>query len=271
MRGRVMIVTGGSAGIGAAAAREFAARGADVVLTGRSAATLTLAAEIGAQGHLVDFADFDQVRGFAQTMLARHDRIDLLANNVGGIQAARQITRDGHEVTLQVNHLSGFLLTELLRGRILASGGLVVNTASMANTMARLDLDDVEHAKSYSAMAAYADAKLMNILHAQELARRVPGLAVASFHPGVIASEFARSGSWLVRALYAPPLSRLFMKSPQAGADTLIWLAGSTPGKDWQSGGYFDRRRPGRVNPRATPEAGARLWDISARAVGLAG
>ncbi len=270
MQGKVVIVTGGSGGIGAAAVRAFAAKGAKVVLTGRSKATLELASQVGAEGHLVDFADFSQIRSFAETMLERHPRIDVLANNAGGSQARRLITKDGHEMIYQVNHLSVFLLTELLRERIVQSGGRVINTASAASQMSRLDLTkEIGAADGFSPLAMYSDSKLMNILHIQELARRAPGLSAACFHPGVVATDLARDGNWMLRLFYSPIFARLFMKTTAAGADTLLWLAETVPGRDWQTGGYYDNRRPGKLNARITPEAGAALWDISARAVGL--
>ncbi len=270
MQGKVVIITGGSAGIGAAAARNLAERGAKVVLTGRSPATLTLAARIGAEGHLVDYADLDQIRAFAALILDRHPHIDVLANNAGGAQDQHRVTKDGHEMVFQVNHLAGFLLTELLRPRIEASGGRVINTASGANLMSRLDLTrPIGAAPGYSALGMYGDSKLMNILHVQELARRAPNLPVAAFHPGVVATDLGRDGTLFMRLFYSRPLAGLFMKTAAQGADTLIWLATSQPGRDWQSGGHYDKRRPGRVNRRATPQAGRDLWDISIRLLGL--
>ncbi len=270
MQGKVVIVTGGSAGIGEAAARAFAAMGASVVLTGRSPATLTLAAQIGAEGHLVDYADLAQIRAFAALMLDRHPRIDVLANNAGGAQDQHRLTKDGHEMTFQVNHLAGFLLTELLRDRIESSGGRVINTASGANLMSRLDLTQpIGQAQGFSALAMYSDSKLMNILHVQELARRAPNLPVACFHPGVVATELGRDGTLFMRLFYSKFIAGLFMKTPAQGADTLIWLATSEPGRDWQTGGYYDKRRKGRLNARATPQAGRDLWDISVKLLGL--
>ena len=270
MQGKVVIVTGGSAGIGLAAARSFAASGAKVVLTGRSAATLPLAAQIGAEGHLVDYADLDQIRAFAALMLDRHPRIDVLANNAGGAQDQYRLTRDGHEMTFQVNHLAGFLLTELLRDRIAQSGGRVINTASAASLMSRLDLTrPLAGEQGFSALGRYNDSKLMNILHAQELARRAPNLPVAAFHPGVVATDLGRDGTLFIRLFYSKIIAGLFMKTPAQGADTLIWLAGAQPGKAWQTGGYYDKRRLARLNPRATPQAGRDLWDISVKLLGL--
>jgi NAD(P)-dependent dehydrogenase (short-subunit alcohol dehydrogenase family) len=262
LRGRTIIITGGSSGIGAAAARELRRRGATVAITGRSPATQTIARELGADAFLADFARLRDVRALAQQLLDRYPRIDVLANNVGGVIENRQLTEDGHEKTFQVNHLAGFLLTKLLRERLEASGGAVINTASGAHRMGQLDLDDLENAKHYSAWRAYGTAKLMNILHAAELNRRYPGVHGVSFHPGVVATGFAREGGIGTRLLYG--IGELFMISPEKGADTLIWLAASHPGTDWTPGEFYIRRKPGSHSAAASdPDLARRLWDAS--------
>ena len=217
-----IVITGGSSGIGAAAARELRKRGATVAITGRSAETERLAREIGADAFLADFAKLSDVRALAAQLLARYPRIDVLANNVGGVIATRQLTEDGHEKTLQVNHLGGFLLTLLLRERLEASNGVVIDTSSGAHRMGRLDMTDLENERNYKPWRAYGTAKLMNILHAAELNRRFRGVHGVSFHPGVVATGFAREGSRLTRMLYETFLRRLFMITPEQGADQLL-------------------------------------------------
>jgi NAD(P)-dependent dehydrogenase (short-subunit alcohol dehydrogenase family) len=270
LSGRTVIVTGGSSGLGEAAVRAFRRRGAEVAMTGRSPATRRIAEETGADPYLVDYADFASVRDFAARVLEKYERIDVLVNNTGGIMGARRLTRDGHEQTFQVNHLSGVLLTELLRERIGESGGRVIATASAANLGARLDFGDLEHARRYTGFGAYSDAKLMNILHVMEFARRYPAIPAAAYHPGVVASEFGRDASRVVRFFYESRLGKAFMITPETGIDTMLWLATGEPGRDWISGGYYHKRRPGRRNRRATPENARRLWEISEKLVGLA-
>jgi len=249
-----IVITGGSSGIGAAAARALRAQGATVAITGRSPETARLAAEIGCDHFLADFAKFKDVRALASQLLAKYPRIDVLANNVGGLIQTRQITEDGHEKTLQVNHLSGFLLTNLLRP------GVVINTSSGAHRMGHVDFDDLESARGYNAWRAYGAAKLMNILHAAEINRRLPGTRGVSFHPGVVATGFAREGSALLRFFYN---SGLFMLSPEKGADTMVWLASTN---DWTPGAYYVKRRIARTSGAAR-DAGvaAKLWDASER------
>ncbi len=265
LSGKTIIITGGSSGIGAAAARILRQKGARVAITGRSDETKRLAGEIGCDYFLVDYTRFADVRHLARQLLDKYPCIDVLVNNVGGIIANRRLTPDGHETTLQVNHLSGFLLTLLLQERLEASKAIVINTSSMANTMGRINFDDLQNAGNYKSMSAYGAAKLMNILHAQEISQCFKGVWAASFHPGVVETGFAREGSGLVRWAYEGILGRFLMISPEKGADTLIWLISTVPGRDWQDGEYYYKRRPGRKNPQARPDVAARLWEESVK------
>ncbi len=267
LKDNIIVITGGSSGIGAAAARAFTNMGAQLVITGRSEETKRLANELNCDYFLVDFTSFSAVRQFAASLLDKYPRIDVLVNNVGGIISRRRMTEDGHEMTLQVNHLSGFLLTQLLQERLEASQGVVINTSSAANTMGRLNLDDLESEQHYSSMRAYGTAKLMNILHAMEISRRFKGVRAASFHPGVVTTGFAREGSSMVKWFYESPLKNLFMISPEKGADTLLWLITSEAGKDWKAGEYYYKRKPGRKNKQASAENAQKLWEASERLI----
>lgn len=262
IKDKVIVITGGSSGIGAAAARELSARGAKVVITGRSAATEQLAKEIGGDYFLVDYTRLSSIRNFAEQLLQKYPRIDVLVNNVGGVLKERYLTPDGLEQTFQVNHLSGFLLTLLLRERLEASQALVINTSSMANRMGRLAFDDLQSEKSYNAMGVYGSAKLMNILHAMEITRRFKGVKAASFHPGVVRTGFARDGQGFMRWAYESFFGKLFMISSEEGADTLIWLITTT---GWKSGEYYYKRKPGPKNRLVTDANAARLWEVSER------
>jgi len=265
---KVIVITGGSSGIGAAAARALRKEGATVAITGRSEETARLAREIGATPFLADFAKFSDVHALADRLLAAYPRIDVLANNAGAVIATRQVTEDGHEKTLQVNHLGGFLLTMLLRERLEASGASVINTSSGAHFMGRLDFANFENERDYSAMRAYGTAKLMNILHAREINRRFRGVRGVAFHPGVVATGFAREGARIVRFFYESAIGKLMMIGPEKGADTLVWLARSEGGKEWTPGGYYVKRKPSRTSRAASdPELARELWDRSEAAV----
>jgi NAD(P)-dependent dehydrogenase (short-subunit alcohol dehydrogenase family) len=273
---RVVVVTGGSDGIGAAAARLLASRGDEVVIVGRSPdKTRAVAAETGAEGHVADFTRLDQVRGLARELRSRHSRVDVLLNNAGLIAGQqRTVTADGHELTFQVNHLAGFLLTMLLREPLAAARGKVITTSSRAGTArdATLAPGDLDMADRYDGLRAYKASKLANILFTRELARRWGplGVSAAAAHPGMVRSQWGRSGPAAVRLVMNSPF-RLAMRSPERGADTLVWLATSTPGRDWESGGYFADRKPAPAN-RAADDASlaAELWDRSAQMCGVA-
>jgi len=266
MSERTIVITGASDGIGAAAARALSQAGERVVLVGRSPQkTEALATELGVDHHLADFTRLDDVRTLAAELLRRYPRIDVLANNAGGIMGDRQLTVDGHEKTLQVNHLAPFLLTTLLLDRLIASRATVINTSSAANRFGRINLDDLENERKYSPNKAYGDAKLANILFTRELHRRYSGrgLVTAAFHPGVVATSFSTDSTSVMRLVYQTALKRLLI-TPEKGADTLVWLAGTAAGVDWQSGEYYEKRRVRSANSQAS-DAGlaTALWERS--------
>ena len=271
---RVVVVTGGSDGIGAAAARMLASRGDEVVIVGRSPdKTRAVAAETGAECHVADFTHLDHVRDLARELRARHSRVAVLLNNAGLIAGPqRVVTADEHELTFQVNHLAGFLLTMLLREPLAAARGRVITTSSRAGTArdATVVTEDLDMAEGYDGLRAYKASKLANVLFTRELARRWGplGVSAAAAHPGMVRSQWGRSGPAAVRLVMNSPL-RLAMRSPERGADTLVWLATSSPGRDWESGGYFADRKPANASRAADDAAlAAELWDRSARMCG---
>lgn len=268
MEPRTIIITGASDGVGAAAARRLVAAGEQVVLVGRNPAkTQAVAAELGRPFHVADFASLAQVRELASQLAQEYPRIDVLANNAGGIMGQRTLTEDGFERTFQVNHLAGFVLTTLLLDRLLAAKATVIQTSSVAAAaMARPDLDDVNAEHSYSAARAYGNAKLFNILFTRELHRRFhnQGLATAAFHPGVVASNFASQGPGFMRLFYANPLSKKAMVSSEQGSDQLVWLAEGKPGSDWISGSYYEKRVVQHRYDQARFDTMAQqLWELS--------
>ena len=266
LKGQTIVLTGGSNGIGAAAARILAKEGAKLVITGRSEETMKIASETGADHFLVDFAKLSDVRRLAEELLAKYPRIDVLVNNVGGIFSERKLTADGHEMTLQVNHLGGFLLTNLLRERLEQSKARVINTSSAANLMAKIDLTDLENQRDYSDFRSYGRAKQMNILHAMEINKRFSGVSAVSFHPGPVRTGFAREGKGIVSWIYESPLKHVFLISPEKGADTLVWLARGEPGKDWKPGELYAKRKPFRKNSQVSTELARELWEASLKA-----
>ncbi|PRY31679.1 SDR family NAD(P)-dependent oxidoreductase [Umezawaea tangerina] len=229
MGGRTVVVTGASAGIGAAAARRFTDLGARVVVVGRSPGkTAAVATDVGAEAHTVDYASLADVRDLARVLAERHPVIDVLANNAGGQVRPRTVTRDGFEAIFQVNYLAPVLLTRLLLDRLAAApDGRVITTSSSSNAVGWVDLDDLDGVhRRHSALRAYGSAKLAMILFTRELARRAAGTTVTAcaFHPGIVASDMFRDGD-LISVVMRSPLHRLVSVTPDRGADPLVHLA----------------------------------------------
>ena len=273
--GRTIVITGASDGIGAAAARILSARGHQVVIVGRSPEkTEMVASALGAPFHVADFADLSQVRTLAADLAAAHERIDVLANNAGGIMGRRTLTVDGFEQTFQVNHLSGFLLTQLLMPTLIASRATVIQTASIAAKLySDLHIDDLQNERGYSPQKAYGNGKLENILFTRELQRRHgdQGIAAVAFHPGVVGTNFASDTTHLMRLMYHTPVVKSFFTiPPDRGADQLVWLSETAPGSAWQPGAYYERRKVAASAPAAADEElASALWDESARLLDL--
>jgi NAD(P)-dependent dehydrogenase (short-subunit alcohol dehydrogenase family) len=263
-----IIITGASDGIGAASARQLKAKGHHVVIVGRSRAKAeAFARELGAPFHVADYAKLADVRRLASELEA-YDRIDVLANNAGGIMAERQVTEDGFEKTFQVNHLAPFLLTKLLLPRLVASRARVIQTASTAANMygSKFDVTDLNHERSYEPHLAYGDGKLANILFTRELHRRhhADGIAAVAFHPGVVRSNFASDTTHYLRFFFHTPLKYLVTISPEASGRRLTALAEGKPGVDWQRGEVYKGNEPMRLRLEDDGGSIAReLWERS--------
>ncbi len=274
MAGRTVLVTGGSDGIGAEAARVLAGRGATVHVTGRSADKLRPVAEaVGTEPLVADFSNLDDVRRLAGEVGERLESIDVLLNNAGGTFSPARRTTDGHEPNFQVNHLAPFLLTNLLRPQLAAAGGsLVVNTSSVGNLLGKVVLDDLDYERRKAReFPAYGTGKLMNILFTRGISQRWTEDKIASVavHPGPVGSSFGRD-SWIVGLIYRTPLKRLATISVPDGAAPLIALAerGADPAID---GRYFSRfTSDGRENKQASEQTVIDgLWERSEQLTGL--
>lgn len=275
LAGKTIVVTGASAGIGEAAVRRLAAMGASVAVVGRSPEkTAAVARSVGARAHVADFARFDDVHALARDLLDAYPRIDVLANNAGGVFTTRKTTADGHEMTFQVNHLAPFLLTALLFDRLAeAPEARVVSTGSMAYRVGRLRLEALDGEEGrYNPLAAYAASKLATVLFTRELARRARGTGVTAtaFHPGAVATEVARDNT-LTGLLMGTGLARLLFATPEEGADPLVHLASRADPRA-ANGAYFHRmRREAPKNRQANDgELARRLWARSEELTGAA-
>lgn len=268
-----VLLTGATRGIGRAAAIELARGGVEIALVGRDVGRVTaVAQEAEAAGgnapvhqHVADLTLMAEVRALAQEVSGRYEHIDVLANNAGALFSSRKETSEGFERTFALNHLAPFLLTNLLRAHL--AGGRVVTTASDAHQAGRLDLDDLQSEKSYSAMRVYSTSKLCNILFTRELAERAPELHANCFHPGVVRTGFGKNenGLWKVLTTLGAP----FFRSPQRGAKSLVWLAVSTEAAAL-TGDYVVDEKVRAPSAQAQNDALAEgLWERSARLVDL--
>jgi retinol dehydrogenase 14 len=280
MTGRTVLVTGGTGGIGKATALGLAAMGARVAITGRdrdraTAAAAEIRAVAGAtvEVFVADLSSQSQVRALAEQVLNRLPSIDVLVNNVGGFWATRHVTADGLERTFALNHLAPFLLTNLLLDRLHESdSGRVVTVSSNAQSLGRIDFDDLQGERSYSGARAYNQSKLANVLFTYELARRLGRSSVTAnaLHPGVVRTSFGAEDPAGVQR-FLVPFMRPFMKSPNRGAATSIYVA-SAPELEHVTGRFFADSKEKRSADRSYDTAVAtRLWRVSADLVGLSG
>ncbi|SHN39726.1 SDR family NAD(P)-dependent oxidoreductase [Cryptosporangium aurantiacum] len=274
---RTIVITGASHGIGAASARQLAATGARVVLVGReSEETAAVANEIDAPYHAADFTDLSQVNRLADELLAAYPRIDVLANNAGGL-FKHDTTKDGFEKTVQVNYLAPFLLTTRLVDRLIESEASLIQTASIGHRMyGNLDLDDLNNEKKWSATKAYGDSKVALILFSMELHRRyhARGINTVAFHPGNVSTSFGTDTALLFRLFYRSPIvQRLLLISADKGGAALTRFIDGTPGVTWQSGEYYEDNKiaPAKKrNPQIDDKTlGRQLWERSEALLGI--
>ena len=272
----ICLITGATSGIGEVTARELARRGMHVVIVGRSAervaatvARIKQATGVDVETLIADLSSQAGVRSVAETFLQRYQRLDVLINNAGGFFASRQVSADGIELTWALNHMSYFLLTNLLTDILRASApARVVNVSSDAHRSGVMRWDDLQFTRSYNGWAAYAQSKLANILFSNELARRLEGTGVTSnaLHPGFVATRFAHNNGIIWGGLMAL-MQRLFGITPEEGAQTSIYLATASEVATI-SGRYFVKSRETSPAPQAQDmAAAARLWEITERMI----
>jgi retinol dehydrogenase-14 len=273
MAGKVVLVTGGTGGIGKATAEGCAALGARVGIVGRDraradAAAADIAKSAGAgvvDVFVADMASQAQVRRLAAEVLAAYPRLDVLVNNVGGVWARRHVTADGVEQTLAVNHLAPFLLTTLLLDRLKESApARIVTVASATHSMGNIDFGDLHGERKYSGVGAYNQSKLANIMFTYELARRLGGSGVTAtaLHPGVVRTNLGGAEEPLLFKI-ASIAGRPFIKSPAQGARTAVYAA-TSPQAEGITGQYFVNSKPATSSKKSRDAtAAARLWQVS--------
>jgi len=276
LRGRTFLVTGANSGIGRAMVEALAAGGGNVVLAARSEErTRPVLESLRAAGPagkvemlLVDVSDLASVRRAAESFLATGRALDVLVNNAG-VAGTQALSADGFDLTYATNHIGPFHLTNLLLPALQrAPQGRVVNVSSVGHLSAKaIDWSVLERRSSpkRSRFGDYAVTKLMNVLHAKELARRLAGTQVTTYalHPGGVASNIWRSVPQPLRWIIM-----LFLMSNEEGAKTQLWCA-TAPELASETGRYYDKGREARCNPIANDEALAReLWARTEAAIG---
>jgi NAD(P)-dependent dehydrogenase (short-subunit alcohol dehydrogenase family) len=279
IRQKTIVVTGASDGIGLECASQLAGQGHHVVMAGRNPRKLEAAVarvreespDTTIDSHVCDFASLTAVRALAEQLLAAYPRIDVLVNNAGTVFDKRTVTEDGLEATFQVNHLAGFLLTELLLDRIVASApARIVTTSSIGHFNGTLDFDDLGFEHGYQIIRAYNRSKLANVLYTRDLAHRLRGTGVTAncLHPGTVATSIWSGAPWFARPVLAVA-KRLLMISPETGGERLTFLA-TSPEVEGLSGGYYEQDRPKDPASLAQDaEVGRRLVGVSRSLVGL--
>jgi len=276
MNNKTILITGASAGIGLHSAIGLAKLGAKIVMVGRDEKRTAQAVELvksqtGNQAIsylLADLSSLQEVRRLAQEFKEKHNQLDVLLNNAGAIFLWRKVSVDGYEMSLALNHLNYFLLTDLLLDMLKsAPAGRVVNVASNAHYRGHIDFDDLQSERWYNGMRTYSMSKLMNVMYTYELSRRLQGTHVTAncLHPGFVASQFAWNNGWIVRLGISLITGRI---SVEDGAKCPIYLA-SAPDVEGVSGKYFNyNMQERRSNEESYDQNIAkRLWAESERLV----
>lgn len=276
--GRVSIVTGANSGIGFAVATGLAKMGWQVALVcrdkGRGEAAVSDIRKATGNNHLelmlADLSSLQSVRKLAADFIASHDRLDLLMNNAGVLFGKRTPTPDGLETTFTVNYLSHFLLTNLLLDLLKKSApSRIVNVSSDSHFSGKMNFNDLQQEKRYSALKAYSQSKLAQILFTHELSKRLEGtrVTVNSVHPGAVRTHWADEGGAFGIGVR---IARPFFASPEKGARTPLYVA-TSPEVEGVSGKFFSKMKERQSSKESYDDAEAkRLWDESMKLSGLA-
>lgn len=276
MQGKTVIITGGNAGIGKETAIGLAKKEANITITGRNEQKVKDAVEDIKQKSgnsnvdylICDQASLDNVRKLADTINNKYDNIDVLVNNAGLYTSNRELSQDGIEMMFAVNHLSHFLLTNLVLDKIKAAKGRIVSVASVAHKQTReFNTGDINMDKDFSGWKGYSRSKFCNIVFTKELAKRLEGTGVTAncLHPGGVSTEIAqKEANWYTSLAWWVGRQFYFI-SAEEGAKTSIYLASSDEVKD-VSGEYFYKSKKVYSNrPSQDPELAKKIWEVSER------
>jgi NAD(P)-dependent dehydrogenase (short-subunit alcohol dehydrogenase family) len=279
VKGKVVVITGATSGVGRASAIELARRGANLLIIARHRGRageverqiLALRAGGTVRTFLADLSSLVEIRRIARELLDNAPRIDVLLNNAGVVERSRTTTVDGYETMFATNYLAYYLLTRLLLdGLRQSSPARIVNVASEAHRFGALDLNDLQSNLRFRAFPVYGKSKLADLMFTYELARRLEGsgVTVNALHPGWVATNLGLQKNDLLSRVVGA-VSRICARTPERGAETAVWLA-SSPEVEGLTGKYFQDRRELQSNAASRDlQAQRDLWDTSARMVGL--
>jgi NAD(P)-dependent dehydrogenase (short-subunit alcohol dehydrogenase family) len=275
---KICLITGGTSGIGAAAARQLASLGLKVVIVGRNEGKcVRLVKDIRSTEKnadinylLADLSSQNEIRRLVNEFNDRYRKLDILINNAGAIYSKRLVSPDGLEMTFALNHMSYFLLTSLLIDRLKdGKSSRIIVVSSAAHEQAKIDFEDLQLEYNYNRVMAYARTKLENLLFTYELARRLDGtlITVNAIHPGVVATSFGSNNSWIKTKLRNLLMPKIL--SPDNTAKAIVFLAIS-PEIEGITGRYFyDCRAIRSSNDSYNIKDAEKLWEISEKLAGF--
>lgn len=273
MKGKVCMITGANSGIGKATALGLVKMGITVVMVCRNrnrgeAAMDEIKAQSGNESvelMIADLASQKSIRQLVKDFTDKYQQLHVLINNAGVAKANRTLTVDGIETTFAINYLAPFLLTNLLLDALKASTpARIVNVSSMVHKWGAIDFDNLQGEKRYDMDKAYNQSKLAIVLFTYELARRLQGTGVTvnSLEPGLVATDFGREYTGFKR-LMTTKIWRSFVKSPEKGAETSIYLASSLE-VEGITGKHFTNKKAAKSSKRSHDESvWQRLWQVS--------
>ena len=274
---KIILISGATAGIGKAACAELVKTNSRIVMIARNVQKASITTEFlkninpKAEIDVIqgDLSSLDSVREIAATFCSKYPKLDILINNAGLFQPVRRTSADGYEMTFAVNHLSNFLLTRLLLDKLkTAPSAKIITTSSAAQDYARINFGDLMAENKYSMWPVYCQSKLSNVIFTSKLASLLSSTAieVTAFHPGYVHTEFGRDINGILRMIFN--FSMIFARTPQKGAETLVWLA-NTSDDSIQSGKFYFDKKVKKPNPQALdPDIVNRLWSISEELTG---
>jgi len=278
MKDKTVLITGASDGIGKETARAIAGLGANTIMVGRNSektGTAKKEIEIDTGNRQIemligDLSSMAEVRRLAHEFLSRHSRLDVLVNNAGAVFMERQVSADGYEMTLALNHLGPFLLTHLLIGALKASpSARIINITSEAHRGTHLDFDNLQNEHGYNSWKAYGRSKLANVYFTYALAAYLDGLNITTncLHPGFVASNFGRSNGGIYQPVFW--LAQRIAISPKVSAGAVVNLAAS-PEMNGVTAKYFNRTREAHSSEISYDmNISKTLWDASQDLTGL--